>query len=363
MENKETINRIEETEISFSKIFARLKSTWKLLLKKWWVLLIAATMGAGTGWLYCYITGTTYIANCSFTVQGQSASSSLLSSALSLASSLGISSKGGGPSSYDNNFFANLMQSRRIVKESLLYHETINGKKDLFANFYIRMYGFDEVWEDDNRLAGFTFKHNKISTLTRLEDSVLNFIYDKVMDDNLVVKFDDSEPFNTANFTSTNYEFSSKIMKRILDNTSSYYIREMFVLNDNNLKIAEKRLDSIANAIKILDQRVAKLKDFSTSTIRQSGLVDLNSALRDQGLLNVQYSSAVNNFELAKVTLMTQAPVLDVIDDPLFSTDTNTPPIVLIICVGAVLFFSLTAGALMLSNFIKESIEIENSSE
>ncbi|MEI7801033.1 MAG: hypothetical protein WCI97_00135 [Bacteroidota bacterium] len=360
MENKETINRIEETEISFSKIFERLKSTWKLLLKKWWILSIATIMGAGTGWLYCYITGTTYVANCTFTVQGQSASSSLLSSALSLASSLGISTKGGGPSSYDNNFFANLMQSRRIVKESLLQEETVKGKKDLFANFYIQLYGYNDDWEGDNRLDGFTFKHNKISTLTRLEDSVLNFIYDKVMDDNLVVKFDDSEPFNNANFTSTSYDFSSKIMKHILDNTSSYYLREMYVLNDNNMMIAQKRLDSIANAIRILDQRVAKLKDNSSSTIRQSGLVDLNTALRDQGLLSVQYSSAVNNFELAKVALMTQSPVLDIIDDPLFSTDTNTPPIILIICVGAILFFAMTAGALMLSHFIKESIEIEN---
>ncbi len=359
MENNAIKNQNQDTEISFSKIISRLKLTWKLFLRKWWILLIASLLGAGTGWFYCYWKGTTYVANCSYTVQGQSASSSLLSSALSLASSLGISTKGGGPSSYDNNFFANLMESRKIVKESLLEKESVDGKKDQFANFYIKMYGYEDDWKGDKRLDGFKFKHTTLTTITRFEDSVLNFIYDKVISDNFLVKFDDSEPFNTANFTSKSFDFSSKIMKHILDNTSSHYLKEMYVLNDNNLRLAQKRLDSIANAIRLLDQKVAKLKDNSSSTIRQSGLVDLNAAIRDQNLLTVQYSSAVNNFELAKVSLMTQSPVLDIIDDPLFSTDTNTPRIILIICVGAFLFFIITAGFLMVSNFVKESVKLE----
>ena len=87
----------------------KIKTIWKFLIRKWWVFIIALILGGGVGWLIHYEYGIKYTANCSFSVQGQSASSSLLNSALSLASSIGISAKP-GTGSYDNNFFANLMK-------------------------------------------------------------------------------------------------------------------------------------------------------------------------------------------------------------------------------------------------------------
>jgi hypothetical protein len=67
-------------------------------------------------WWYGY----KYIATASFAVQGQTAYSGLLSSSLSLANALGLQGstpKGGG--GYDNRFFSSLIQSRRVIKESL----------------------------------------------------------------------------------------------------------------------------------------------------------------------------------------------------------------------------------------------------
>lgn len=84
------------------------------------------------GYLVSVMYGVSYSSNCAFTVQGQSASSSLLNSALSLASTLGISGKPGS-GSYDNTFFANLIKSRRIIKESLLKEEVIDGKKKIVS--------------------------------------------------------------------------------------------------------------------------------------------------------------------------------------------------------------------------------------
>ena len=361
MKNPDIRKNSEDAEISYAGIIAGIKNSYRFLLKRWWILLIGFFLGGATGWLYCFVKGTTYTANCSFTVQGQSASSSLLSSALSLASSLGISSKGGGPSSYDNNFFANLMQSRRIVKETYLQEEKVNGKKDILGNHFIQVTGLAEKWEGDKRLGNFKFKHTELSALTRLEDSVLTTIYDLTLnDDYLLVNYEADAPFNNATYTCASFDFSRKMMKHLLTNTSTYYLREMFNLNNSNLMLAEKRLDSIANAIHQLDSRVARLRDNSNNIIKQSGLVELNAAIRDQGLLNIQYSSAVNNYELAKVSMLGSSPVLDVIDDPMFSTDTNLPPVILSIIGVGILFFIMTAGGLLLKKFISTTVENEN---
>ncbi len=350
---KEGLNNTgEEIDISFNKILQSIKINAKFLLRKWWILIIAFVIGGGLGWFYCYLKGTTYTANCTFTVQGQSASSSLLSSALSLASSLGISSKSGGPSSYDNNFFANLMKSRRIVKETLLQEDTILGKHDLLANHYITIYEIDEDWEG-LPYEGFRFKHNKFNKLTRLEDSILTTIYALIIDENLSVEYSVDNPFNSGKFVSSNYELSKNFLKKLLDNTSTYYQREMYKLNTSNFSLAEIRVDSLANAIRDLDIKVARLKDNSNNMVRQSGYVDLNSAIRDQSLLSIQYSSAVSNFEIAKVTLLGQTPILDIIDAPYFSTDTNVPLVILTSIAIGILIMFLTATGLIFLNFVR----------
>ena len=358
MQKTELKNTGEEVDISFNKILQSIKINAKYLLRKWWILTIAFVIGGGLGWGYCFLKGTTYTANCTFTVQGQSASSSLLSSALSLASSLGISSKSGGPSSYDNNFFANLMKSRRIVKETLLQEDTIFKKKDILVNHYINIYELDEDWEGLS-YEGFRFKNESLKKLTRLEDSILTTIYDLIIDENLSVDFNVDNPFNSAKFVSSNYELSKHFLKKLLNNTSSYYLREMYSLNTNNFSLAEKRVDSLANAIRDLDVKVARLKDNSNNMVRQSGYVDLNAAIRDQSLLNIQYSSAVNNFEIAKVSLLSQTPILDIIDDPNFSTDTNVPMVILVSIASGIFVFFLIAIGLIVFRFIKSTAELD----
>lgn len=349
---------VEETDINYGNILGKAKTIWKYLIRKWWVLLIALVLGGGLGWLIQYMYGVNYTANCTFTIQGQSASSSLLNSALSLASSIGISAKP-GTGSYDNNYFANLMKSRRILKQTLLEDGMINGKKDLMINHFIHITELDDDWKDDRRLSGFKFKHNQFSALTRLEDSVLTLLYNSILDKYLTVTYDESSPFNVAKFTTPDYAFSSEIMQKLLDRTSSHYINEMYRLNNENLLIAGRRVDSIANAIRELDAKVAALKDNSNNVIKQSGLVSLNAAIRDQGLLNIQYSSAVNNFELAKVTLTTDTPILEVIDDPKFSTEVSLIPIVIAIAGGALSFFFIALIGLIAWNFVSKTIEKE----
>ncbi|GDX51672.1 hypothetical protein LBMAG27_07190 [Bacteroidota bacterium] len=357
--NKQPINmNNEEAEISFKNIFSSLKNNFRYILRKWWILLLSIIIGGVFGYLVSVMYGVSYSSNCAFTVQGQSASSSLLNSALSLASTLGISGKPGS-GSYDNTFFANLIKSRRIIKESLLKEEVIDGKKRLLANHYINFFKLNEKWEGDKRLNRFNFKNNSFNKLTRLEDSVLSLVYNMILDNNFIVTASTDAPFNNAKFVSPNLNFSKTMMKNLIENTNSYYMTEMYYMNNKSLLIAERRVDSLANAIKQLDGYVAKLKDNTNNVVKQSGFLELNDAIRNQGLLNIQYSSAVSNFELAKVTLMTATPVLEIIDDPLFSTEVILIDPLGAIIVGAIVLFILTILFLIVLKIIKSSIEKE----
>lgn len=344
--SEQTINK-DENEIDFVAIGERLKKSFFYIFKRWWIILIAAIVGGVLGIGLSKWYGTKYTTITVFTVQGQSQTSSILNSAMSLASSLGI---GGGKSSsgdYNNNFFASLIQSRRVLKESLLEKAVINGSKATLAEHYIRVYEMDKnLFGSETFLSGFTFKHFTLNSITSTEDSVLTIIYAKILDNNLVVNYDDTKPFNVATITTTSQDLSKNLMKHLIDNTSRYYMENIYELNNDNLKIAEFRLDSLSNALKEMDNRVAAMKDNTNNIIKQSGLVALNAAIRDQGLLSVQYSSAVNNYELAKVALITNTPILNVIDDPSFSTEVKYISMIKAIIIGGFLFGFMVAGIL-----------------
>ncbi len=342
----EQIIHKDETEIDFVAIGDRIKKSFFYLLRRWWIILIAVVIGGILGLALSKWYGTKYVANAAFTVQGQSQTSAVLNSALSLASSLGLGSKSSG-GDYDNNFFASLIQSRRVLKESLLEKDVVNGNKATLAEHYIRIYGMDKtILGNESFLSDFSFKHFTLNSLTAAEDSVLTIVYNKIINKNLVVNYDDSKPFNAVTLTTYSRDLSKNLMKHLINNTSRYYMENIYELNNSNLKIAEFRLDSLSNALKEMDNKVAAMKDNANNIIKQSGLVALNAAIRDQGLLNIQYSSAVNNYELAKVALITNIPILNVIDAPSFSTEVKFIPMIIAIIVGGFLAGLFVGGFL-----------------
>ena len=154
----------EDEEILIGPFFRNIKGMFLYILKRWWIMLIGIAIFVGLALGYAWWYGTKYISTATFSVEGQAPSSGLLSSAMSLANSLGMQTTQGKGSVYNNNFFANLIQSRRVIKESLMMEGVMNGKKDLMANHYIELYHWrtggltHKGWNKVPRLKNFSFK-------------------------------------------------------------------------------------------------------------------------------------------------------------------------------------------------------------
>jgi hypothetical protein len=180
-------------------------------------------------------------------------------------------------------------------------------------------------------------------------------IYNNIIENNLVVTYDAASPFNTATFNTRNMDFSRNAMKRLIDISSTYYMDNLYQLGKGNLGLADHRLDSIANALRKTDYSVASIKDITNNLIQQKGALDLTAAERNQALLNTQFTAAVNNLELAKVTLLPNAPILQVIDDPTFSTALSFVSVIVALIVGAIIGLFFGSIYLLVSRLVKES--------
>ncbi|MBA2421853.1 MAG: hypothetical protein H0V61_01320 [Chitinophagales bacterium] len=352
----------DDEEIHIGPLWTNIKQSFRYIFRKWYILLIWVGIFGGLGLFYAWWYGLKYISTASFAIQGQSASSGLLSSSLSIANSLGLSgsmAKGGG--GFDNRFFASLIESRKVIKESLLHEGIMDGKKDVMANHYIDLYRWrtggllSKGWNSDPKLKDFKFQSKPIEELTRLEDSVLNEIYQSIVDNNLNMEYDETSPFNTATFVTRNHDFSMNMMKQMVDKSANYFMEDVYYLNRQNLGVADQRVDSLGRALKSLDYRVAQLQDVTHNLVRQKGTLSTVAAARDRELLNQQYSAAVNNVELAKVTLLTTAPILQIIDDPRYSTQASSVSKPSAFIVGAIIGIFLGSIFVLISRTVKES--------
>lgn len=306
----------------------------RYVLRRWYLILLALIVGCVMGWWVSNWYGTRYTAACAYTIQAQS-NTGLLNTALSLASSLGLGASKSGPTTYDNNFFAGLMKSRRVVKEALLDSANVNGKNDLLANHFIPLSKTAKDW--DNNMKDFRFTHSDVRNLTITEDSALSLFYEEVIDENLAVVYDPAAPFNKASVTTKSREFSVQLMNKLLNQISNYYTGTLLQFNLNNLGLTEQRADSLARALKSADARVARLRDNAQNVVRQEAMIALNDAIREQSLLSTQYAAAVSNYETAKAAVLSTSPILQIIDEPEYSVDSNNINALVAAIVGALL--------------------------
>lgn len=352
----------EDDEIQIGTFFKGVNETIWFIIKRWYIILLFIAIFCGLAAAYSIWYGKKYVATSSFAVEGQSASSSLLSSAMSLANALGIQTSSSKGNIYNNNFFATLIQSRKVIKESLMEEGVMNGKKDLMANHYITLYRWREGsllhkgWNKSTRLKDFYFKKKPLDHFTPLEDSIANIIYESIIDNNIEITYDEATPFNIGVFTTRNRDYSMNMLRILLDKTAGYYMENVYSLNQKNMHVAELRVDSLGRELKKFDYRVASLRDQSNNTIRQKGLISVNDASREQALLNAQYSAAVNNVELAKVTILTSAPVLQIIDNPAYSTEVAFVSMSIALIVGV--FLGIFFGSVYL--FVRRAINVSN---
>src|ERR1043165_914876 len=82
--------KTEDEEIQIGPLWTNIKLTFRYVLRKWYILLLFIAIFSVLALVYVWWYGTKYIATTTFAVEGESASSGLLSSSLSIANQLGL---------------------------------------------------------------------------------------------------------------------------------------------------------------------------------------------------------------------------------------------------------------------------------
>jgi hypothetical protein len=343
-------------EINIGDLFTKFGEYRRYLFKRWWLILIFCVIMGILLRFYAIWKPEHYISHCDFAVKGLEGAST--SSLASLANTFGVGITTG--SEFTNELFLGILQSRRLVKETLLQKRTmqINKKtpprEDYMCNFYIEMY---PKWAKKKKVKDFRISHGNLDSLSRDEDSVLTVIYDEIMDADITTEFNDDVGMNQLEFESLSRDFSYYFAEYITYAGSNYYINQQVKNEQLTVKLMEVKADSLRRALQSKEDQLARIQDNSSYQVKFSGYVNQNRLLRDIGLITTEYSTTFAQLQLAKFDLQNRTPLVDVVDPPRYGTVKEKEQTTFYMIVGFILGGIISTIVLSVRKYIKDSIE------
>jgi hypothetical protein len=214
------------------------------------------------------------------------------------------------------------MKSRTLIEKALLNPINVNGKIESLASFFIEFNELNKGWASTPALRDIKFYPSKINQkFTRQQDSIINDLYGLIIGaDGVLSVYQKDKKVSIINIEarSTNELFSKEFVESIAKEVSTFYVETKSGKAKRNVVILQRQVDSIRNQLNAAINGVAVAND---------NVYNLNTALNvkrtpsSRKQVDVQANTAiltqlVTNLEMAKVTLLKETPLVQVIDRP-----------------------------------------------
>jgi LPS O-antigen subunit length determinant protein (WzzB/FepE family) len=359
MQSAEQIN----DEISLKELIQKIGDWWRYLLSKWLVIIICAMVGGGIGLLYAFVKKPEYKAVVTFALEDDKQGGGGLSGALGLASSLGIDLGTSAGGAFSGANLIELMKSRKMVLKTLLSSCFVNNSQTVLANQLLALTKLDKTLANKSAIyQNFSFPLNaKQEYFSIQQDSVLFLLYDKLFEDKIlsVSQKDKKVSIITVEVNATNELFSKAFAENLVTNVSEFYVETKSKKAKNNVAILQRQADSIRNELNMAITGVATSTD---NTFNLNPALNVNRIPSTKKQIDVQANTAiltqlVTNLEMAKVTLLRETPLIQLIDRPTLPLKKDKPSKSKSLMMGGFLAGFLTVLYLIVRKMLKQVMQ------
>lgn len=310
-------------EISLKELIIKLKVWWNYLLSKWILILFFGVLGASLGFVYGYLKKPIYIATTTFVLEDEKSAGGMGGLA-GLASIAGVDlgSSGGGIFQGDN--ILELYKSRKMIEKTLFTVVNDGNKKQLLIDRFISFNKLRDKWKKKElQELNFSIIADSINSgEQRLRDSVIRDIVDDINKNYLLVsKKDKKLNIITAEVKATDEFFAKNFNEQIVKNVNDFYVQTKTKKSAENVAILQHKTDSVRAVMNGAIYNAAAIADATPN---------LNPTRQVQRVAPIQRSqftaetnkailgSLVQNLEMTKVTLLKEAPLIQVVDEPVY---------------------------------------------
>ena len=299
-------------------LLATLKIYLAFLRTKIGLIVGVTVLGAVLGFTYVSIKPIKYTARSSFVVED---SKSLGGSGLmgAISGQLGPELLGalGGSNLLSGENIIELAKSRSLLRKTFL--TSYDGSEMSLADRYATSLKLKEDWLDSRKVGvKVDFSLTK-KPYSRLEDSLLNTLIDRVIKKDIeVFKPDRRLSLFEINITMRDEQLASLFCKRLLTMTSDLYINAKTKRIKGNISRLQHLADSLQ---RYANQRVRKtaqsnfkMLDLNPQYYDQEIESTINS--REESLSGMIYAEVLKNLEISKASLLQETPTIQLVDTP-----------------------------------------------
>lgn len=309
-------------EISFKEFLLRVNNWRKYILSKWLIFLIAVIIGGIVGIVYSRINKPVYTASSTFVLEGGENGGGGLGQYAGLASMVGVDLGGKGEGVFQGDNLLELYKSRKMIESALLISSEQDTSKVLL-DYYLALNDTRERWKKENpKLLNINFRKSNYNFPQRDRDSVLQRVVYEINKNNLLISKPDKKlSIIKVDVSSKGEVFSNEFNKALVNVVNAFYVRTKTKKSTDNIKILQYKTDSVRRVMNNNISAGAFVID-ETPNINPTKL-----SLRVVPSQKSQFSAETNkailgqliqNLELAKIALLKEAPLIQIIDEPIY---------------------------------------------
>ena len=255
---------------------------------------------------------------------------------------------GAGAGLFSGDNILDIVKSRLIVEKALLtkIKDEKTGQEKCIADIYLDFSGLEKKLSKNNNPVQFsTLKEGQ--TTTPLQDSVLFTIYEKITNDNITVdRVNKKGSIFKITTISDNAVFSKSMTDRLLLETTKYYVNIKTNSASENVNRLQRRADSLSTILNTKSYTAASYQLLDANMAFKSFSVPGELSQRDKTIVYNIYSEVTKNLEIAKMSLVSQTPIIQLLDQPKYPLIDQRKSFIILVGVG--LLIGLFIG-LMLS--------------
>jgi len=310
---------------------------------KLFLVLIVAGLILGLG--YYFWQKPQYVGKASFILEEKSGGMGGGISGLASQFGFDIGSLTGSAGLFAGDNILDILKSRTIIEKVLLTKidttKGVNGTT--LADLYLEWSKLKQKWSDDKQLSTLNFTGSIAGKPnTRLQDSVLLVIYQKLIKKNVSVeRLNKKGSIIEVTASSQSETFSKLFTERLVFETIKMYVDLKTSVAAKNIIRLEKRSDSLMSLLNTKSYKSASLQILDANAAYKSAAVPVEVTQRDKSVTYALYSEVMKNLEASRMAIAGQTPVINLLDNAKYPLEDLRKEMLLLLLIGAAAGFGI----------------------
>lgn len=340
-------------EMSLKELILSFRTWLKYIFSKWYILLLAGLIGGMTGFFYAQSKKDVYRAVTTFVLESGESNGGLNQYA-GIASMVGVDLGSSSTGIFQGDNLFEFYRSRKMLESTLLKPSLIDSSK-LLIDRYLTL---EKNMRHNQQVVDFGRTYTGLEK--RKRDSVINNVIGEIIKKNLKVdKLDKKLSIIKVEIKAYDEAFAKEFNTALVKEVNDFYRITKTRKAQQNIEIIQSQVDSIRRVMHGSIQAVASIADATPNlnptrqaqrivpTQRSQFSTETNKAILNQ---------LVQNLELAKMTLLKESPLIQIIDEPTFPLEKNSVSKKLFFLIGFLFLVAVAVSMLTVLRFYKSTM-------